>query len=117
MHRRRKFGNASEKLAETFLQGLGYDILDRQYLTRLGELDLVARQGDEIVFVEVKARRSDTFGPPEASVTPNKIRKIALAAELYLRQKHLIDLPFRLDVVAIEYQVAPPKITHFVGVG
>lgn len=116
-HRRRRFGDAAEKLAEEFLQQLGYTILDRQYLTRLGELDLVAKEGKEIVFVEVKARRSTTFGPPEAAVTARKIHKIALAAEAYLRAKGLTEAPFRLDVIGLECQFIPPKITHFVGVG
>ena len=69
MDPRRLFGNKAEKLAERYLKKKGYKILDRQFVTRYGEIDLVAREGDEIVFVEVKARRSTAFGYPEESVT------------------------------------------------
>lgn len=108
---RRLFGDASEQLAEQYLVERGYRILDRQFLTRMGEIDLVAEQGGEIVFVEVKARHTDEFGYPEAAVTKSKLRKIANTAELYLRIKQLTNKPFRIDVVAIEHQFNPPRIT------
>lgn len=113
---RRLFGDASEQLAEAYLVNKGYRILDRQFLTRLGEIDLVAEQGGEIVFVEVKARHTDEFGYPEAAVTKSKLRKIAHAGEIYLRQKQLTERSFRIDVVAIEHNFTPPRITLFEGV-
>ena len=116
-HARRLFGDASEQLAEQYLVQRGYKMLDRQFLTRVGEIDLVAEVGDEIVFIEVKARHSDEFGYPEAAVTRAKLRKIASAAELYLRLKGLTERPFRVDVVAIEHQFDPPRITLFEAVG
>ena len=116
-HKRRLFGDASEQLAETYLAARGYKILDRQFLTRLGEIDLVAEVGNEIVFVEVKARHTDEFGYPEAAVTKAKLRKIGHTAEIYLRLKGLTERPFRVDVVAIEYQFDPPRITVFEAVG
>ena len=116
-HARRLFGDASELLAEAYLVERGYKILDRQFLTRVGEIDLVAELGDEIVFVEVKARHTDEFGYPEEAVTKAKLRKIASAAELYLRLKGLTERSFRVDVIAIEHQFDPPRITMFEAVG
>jgi putative endonuclease len=116
-HARRLFGDASEQLAEVYLVERGYKILDRQFLTRVGEIDLVAELGDEIVFVEVKARHTDEFGYPEAAVTKAKLRKIASAAELYLRAKNLTERAFRVDVIAIEHQFDPPRITVFEAIG
>lgn len=115
-HARRLFGDASEQLAERYLVERGYRVIDRQFLTRVGEIDLIAEQGGEIVFIEVKARHTDEFGYPEAAVTRSKLRKIANTAELYLRMKQLTDRSFRIDVVAIEHQFTPPRITLFEGV-
>ncbi len=112
-HARRLFGDASEQLAERYLVERGYTILDRQFLTRLGEIDLVAEVDDEIVFIEVKARHTDEFGYPEAAVTKRKLRKMAHTAEIYLRQKDWTERNFRFDVVAIEHQFSPPRITVF----
>ncbi len=117
MDDRRKFGNAGESLAEEFLKGKGYEIIDRQFLTRLGEIDLVARDGREVVFVEVKTRANADFGYPEESVTPRKLKKIAMAAELYVRQKGLSNAPYRIDVISILTNQTPPEILHLIGVG
>jgi len=116
-HKRRLFGDASEQLAEQYLVERGYKILDRQFLTRIGEIDLVAEVGNEIVFVEVKARHTDEFGYPEEAVTKAKLRKIAGTAEIYLRLKGLTERAFRVDVVAIEYNFSPPRITLIESVG
>ena len=102
MDPRRLFGNKAEKLAERYLKKKGYKILDRQFVTRYGEIDLVAREGDEIVFVEVKARRSTAFEYPEESVTESKLIKIAAAGEIYLQKNQLMHEPYRIDVIAID---------------
>jgi len=104
MDPRRKFGNKAEKLAARFLIKQGYKILERQYRTRAGEIDLIAKDVDEIVFVEVKARNSNQFGYPEESVTRDKLRKIQTTAELYLQKYKLENQPYRIEVIAIEYQ-------------
>lgn len=116
MDPRRRFGNEAEHLAATFLKKKGYRIVAAQYRTRFGEIDLIAEHGNEIVFVEVKARRSNDFGYPEESVTPAKLEKIFLAAETYLRETRS-EKTFRVDVIAIEYAGDVPKITHFEAVG
>ena len=72
----KRIGNQGEKIAAAYLESKGYRILEQNYHTRFGEIDLVAQEGDSLVFVEVKARTSTTFGLPEASVTPAKLEKI-----------------------------------------
>ncbi|MBI1908044.1 YraN family protein [Candidatus Uhrbacteria bacterium] len=114
---RRIFGDNAEALAARHLEGKGMRILARQYKTTFGEIDLVARDGDEVVFVEVKARRSNDFGYPEEAVTRTKLEKIMRAGEWYLRSTHREDAPYRIDVVAIEFTADPPVLTHLVGVG
>lgn len=110
---RREFGNSGEALAASFLVQKGYEILERQYRCVYGELDLVCRQGDEIVFVEVKARNSNEFGYPEDSVTPTKRRHLLASTEEYLETHRLLNKPWRVDVIAIEFQFDPPRISHF----
>jgi len=98
---RRLFGNSGEARAAKYLKNLGMKILARQYKTHIGEIDLVAMDGDEIVFVEVKTRRGTEFGYPEESVTPKKLQKIAMVAEQYVREKKEEGRAWRVDVVAI----------------
>lgn len=114
---RRTFGNDAEALAASYLTGKGMRILATQFRTRMGEIDLIAEDGSEIVFVEVKARRSRAFGYPEESVTPKKIEKIAAAGEVYLRKTAQEHRPFRIDVVAIEGNFRPPRLLHIRAVG
>lgn len=114
---RRTFGDNAEALAARHLEAKGMKVLARQFRTRYGEIDLIADDGSEIVFVEVKARKSNDFGYPEESVTVSKLEKIIRCAEIYLRQEKLDDRAHRVDVVAIEYATNPPRITHLVGVG
>lgn len=108
---RRQFGNAGEERAAVYLRSQGMEILASQYKHTFGEIDLIAQDGDEVVFVEVKSRASDAFGYPEDSVTPQKIRHILRVAESYLAT-HRLDVPWRIDVVAIEFHHSPPRITH-----
>ena len=114
---RRTFGDNAEALAARHLEGKGMKMLARQFRTRYGEIDLIAKDGDEVVFVEVKARKTNDFGYPEESVTTSKLQKIMHCAEIYLRQHKWDDRPHRVDVVAIEYGMNPPRVTHLVGVG
>ena len=74
---------------------------------------MIGKDGNEIVFVEVKARKSNEFGYPEESVTPKKLEKIARVAEQYLRLKKIEDQPFRIDVVAIEQIDKQNIITYY----
>lgn len=105
---RQQFGHASERLAESYLKRKGYKILERNFRTRQGEIDLIARHGESIVFIEVKARRTGRYGVPQRAVTPAKQRKISMAALAYLKAHYSIDTRARFDVVTIqEFQNQP----------
>lgn len=96
-------GRDGEERAAAYMCAQGYEILKRNYRIRGGEIDLVARRGNEIVFVEVKARSSVRYGFPEESVTPAKARFIARAIREFVRKHHIPETFYlRFDVIAIE---------------
>lgn len=97
--RRIKVGQAGEEMAVRYLEEQGYEILERNYRCRLGEIDIIAQDGDCIVFVEVKARGTTNYGYPEAAVGFFKQRKIAMVALHYLQNRGPVNA--RFDVVAI----------------
>jgi putative endonuclease len=102
--RRRALGRRGEDLAAAHLAGLGYEILGRNVRTRFGELDIVARDGATLVFVEVRSRRGDHLGSPEESVDARKREKLVSLAEAYLAT---LDEPLpncRIDVVVVEFR-------------
>jgi putative endonuclease len=99
---RLRFGKAAELAAESFLAGKGYRILARGWRTRMGEVDLIARDGGTVVFVEVKARSSGLFGPAEAAVDRRKQGRIVRASLAYLQRERLDGVPVRFDVVALQ---------------
>ena len=82
-----ELGIHGEQVAEEHLVNLGYRILARNWRWRKGELDLVAKQGEEIVIVEVKSRRSQEYGPPEEAITRSKQEKLIQTAYAYLMQR------------------------------
>lgn len=94
-------GRQGEDLAVDFLRRLRYRILERNFRCRCGEVDIVARLGATVVFVEVKTRRSDLYGSPAQSVTPFKQRQIARAAQTWLAANRLTDSAARFDVISI----------------
>ena len=105
-----EFGKRGEDLACSELERLGYEIVARRYRVRSGELDIVARDGPTLVFVEVKARADREFGDAAEAVTPMKQRKLIGLAEEYLMRHHLQDCPCRFDVVAIHLDAVAPAI-------
>lgn len=109
---RRIFGNSAETKAAQYLQKKGYTILERQYNTVFGEIDLIAQDGDEIVFVEVKARRTAAFGYPEEAVTKKKRQKIYRTAQQYLQKHGRVHASYRCDVIAILGE----EIHHIIGI-
>jgi putative endonuclease len=112
---RRLLGQAGEALAANALKKHGYKILTRNYRTPYGEIDLIARHGDTLVFIEVKLRRSEIFGSPQAAVTTAKQRHLKLAAHYYLHQQRFEDVKVRFDVVAITMAGQQPRIEIFSG--
>lgn len=100
--RNRALGKWGEDTAARFLSRKGYRILGRNIRTFVGEIDIIAKKENFIIFVEVKTRKSSIFGPPYLSVTYKKRRKLIQCALCYLKMKGLIDTPWQIDVVSIE---------------
>ncbi len=105
-----RVGDAGENLARDFLKGKGLAILAVNYRTRWGELDIVARDRDTLVFVEVKTRSQKRFGSPLEAVTPDKQRRIVRMAQTYLLEKRLGDVAARFDVIGIDLTDGAPRI-------
>lgn len=102
----RNRGDSAEALAASFLQRRGLKILARNYRCRFGEIDLVAESGPVLVFVEVRARRSEAFGGPAESITAAKRHRLVAAARHYLAATG--ERPARFDVVLMRGE--PPQI-------
>jgi len=98
---RSNLGKIGEALACNYLRRCGYFILDRNYRTKIGEIDIVAQDGKVLVFVEVKTRRSDAYGLPEESVSTKKMHKLTRLAQLYIRNKRRYNSEARFDIVSI----------------
>lgn len=99
---RRALGHFGEVVAEAHLRRQGYEVIARNWRSAQGEIDLVARQGGDWVFVEVRTRRTDACGSAEESVTPSKQRRLLRLAQAFLQEKGLEDVPWRIDLVAVE---------------
>jgi putative endonuclease len=95
------YGLFGEELAAAYLGGRGYRILERNFRTRSGEIDLIARDGDTLVFVEVKSRRSEAFGGALSSVDRRKRNRLVRLARHYLQRRGWADRPCRFDLVTI----------------
>ena len=106
-------GADGERIAAAHLEAQGLVVVERNFRTRYGEIDLVAHDGDDVVFVEVKTRRSGGFGAPAEAVTPRKQERLMLAALEYLHERGLEERAWRIDVVAILLaRSGPADITH-----
>ncbi len=99
---RQGLGRTGERLAADKLISCGYHILERNFRCRYGEIDLVAEDEHDLVFVEVKTRRGDACGRPEEAVTPRKQRKIIEVAGYYLDLHECWERSWRVDVVAVQ---------------
>lgn len=111
-----RLGLAGEQAAARFLQRLGYRIVARSHRQRLGEIDLIALDGDCLVFVEVKTWSSADSGDPSLAVDRRKQEKLSRAAIVYLKQRGLLEQHCRFDVISIVWSSnrrAPPVIRHF----
>jgi putative endonuclease len=107
---RQAFGSHGEGLACDELEKRGYVIVTRGYRTQHGELDIIARHGEYLVFVEVKARQDGSFGDPEEAVTLRKQQRLVWMATDYLARHGLLDVACRFDVVGVNTQTVPPAI-------
>jgi putative endonuclease len=112
-HSRQQLGAEGESLACAELERLGYAIVERNYRTRFGEIDIVAREADTVVFVEVKTKTDGSFGDPVDEVTPQKQQQIISMGEWYSTYGCPPDTPCRFDVVTVDLSILPPRITVY----
>lgn len=96
----RQVGNAGETRATEYLEKIGYQIIERNFTTRYGELDIIARDGEIIAVVEVKTRKDASFSDAASNVTYSKRRKLRNTALYWLTLKKL-DCPIRFDVIEV----------------
>lgn len=101
VHQRRRFGNWGEDAAVRYLETRGYEILDRNYRSSWGEIDIIARYRGALAFVEVKTRHSLKFGRPAAAVTREKQIRLRKTAWCYLRENQVFRYRSRFDIIEI----------------
>jgi putative endonuclease len=109
-------GKLGEDIAARFLARKGYVIIGRNIKTFVGEIDIVAKKGVSIIFVEVKTRKTETLGPPYLSVTNKKKRKLIQCALCYLKMKYTENVPWSIDVISVELDESggnAKQIEHF----
>lgn len=103
-------GDIGENKAVKYLTDKGYEIIETNYKNKLGEIDIIAKEGERIVFVEVKARTTAKYGYPREAVNEFKQRKIRMVAESYLKSKRLLNSYIRFDVI----EILAGNITHLI---
>ncbi len=110
---RQELGQRGERLAERFLRRAGLKTIVRHFGTPVGELDLVMREGEALVFVEVKTRQDRTYADPQDAVGREKQRRLARAARWFIHHRRWEERPCRFDVVAVTLRPGqPPQIEH-----
>lgn len=110
---RQNLGKQAEDLASRELVSRGYQILQRRFRTQYGEIDIVARDGGTLVFVEVRARAGEDYGSAEDSITARKIWRMTRMAQAYLMVHRLGDVDCRFDVVAVDWSGPEPVLTLY----
>ena len=110
LNRRQIFGRESESIAVKYLKKQGYKILEQNYRTKLGEIDVIAKDKNTLVFVEIKARRSDRYGNPKWAITPKKKRQMSKVALYYLKVTRQMDVKARFDVVTVRSMENKPQM-------
>jgi putative endonuclease len=107
--KRSEEGRAAEEAARAHLESKGFALLQANYRTKLGEVDLVMKDDDAVVFVEVRRRKSAAYGRPEETVRSRKQGRVIKAAIEFIKENNLAGVPLRCDVVS----VTPDGLTHF----
>jgi putative endonuclease len=108
-------GKYAEDVAANYLESNGLTVIDRNYRFMKSEVDIVAYQGNEVVFVEVRSLKSEVFGRPEETISLAKQKQVFQAAEAWLYEKRMEGARVRFDVVSVltNYDDSEPEITHF----
>lgn len=112
MDRRIQTGRRGEDIAAAYLVEKGYTLVARNWRCEAGELDMVLQDGNTLVFVEVRTRRSRRFGPAEESITPAKQSRLIELAHTYLQETSAGDCLWRIDVVAIHLDRGRLQVNH-----
>lgn len=113
---RAQIGTRGEDLAAQCLTDDGYDILERNWRCRYGEIDIIAADGEAVVFVEVKTRTGRGFGTPAEAVTHTKLRRLRRLAGIWLAAQRGSWPVIRIDVIEVLLDGVEPQLTHIVGV-
>lgn len=112
---KRKTGSEGEEIACEFISKLGYKIVERNYQFGHGEIDIIAKDGEILVFIEVKYRKNLEYGPPELAITKGKQNLVKRTATAYLWEKEIKDELSRIDVIAIlKIPGQKPQINHII---
>jgi putative endonuclease len=110
LNKQQQFGKESESLAVRHLKRNGYKILEQNYRNKLGEIDIIAKEKEVLVFVEVKAGKTTFYGNPKWAVTLKKQRKISMVALYYLKTTNQTHVKARFDVVSLSLAKENPRI-------
>ncbi len=105
---KKQVGKENEELAQKFLENKGYHILDKNFSTRYGEIDIIAKKENILIFIEVRSKSYNHFGKPFETIDKNKIKKILKTAQTYISKENLDNFDIRFDVISIENG----KLTH-----
>lgn len=121
-HQNYETGKAGEEIAGEFLEKKDYKILDKNFRTRFGEIDLIASDKDSLVFVEVKTKIGEDFGTPEEMINPHKIEKVQRMAELYITKNPRVSEKYarlRVDAVCLvlDHSKNVSRIDHYENIG
>jgi len=109
-NRRQLLGKTGEDIAVNYLLLQGYTIMERNYRTCFGEIDIIAKDGNSIAFIEVKSRTSKRFGDPKWAITPKKQRTISMVALYYLKQTQHSQVKARFDVLTVNSADIDPRV-------
>ncbi len=112
MYLKHEIGKIGEDLASKYLEAAGYIIIERNFLARQGEIDIIAKDKKELVFIEVKTRTSDIYGKPVEAVNTQKQKHLLNTIKYYLYSKHLENEFVRIDVIEVYFNNDTYKINH-----
>lgn len=112
MYLKHEIGKIGEDLASKYLEAAGYIIIERNFLARQGEIDIIAKDKKELVFIEVKTRTSDIYGKPVEAVNTQKQKHLLNTIKYYLYSKHLENEFIRIDVIEVYFNNDTYKINH-----
>ena len=112
---RQELGKYGEDLAIRYLQEKSYKIVDRNFDTKYGEIDIIAKDGSELVFVEVKTRTSTDFGYPEGAINQKKLLHLERMVQVYQQKNNIMNTPIRVDAISVDIDQYHQdfKIHHF----